>query len=99
MTVIINFPHNTGVPINGGWGVWVPAGICSKTCGGGVRRYERKCDNPPPKYGGHPCHGDDYKIEPCNTQCCPGVCTCVCERVCVCVCVSLCVCVRERVCV
>ena len=52
--------------------MWIPSGICSVTCGGGVRRYERQCNNPPPKNGGLPCRGDDYKYEPCNTECCPG---------------------------
>jgi hypothetical protein len=60
-----------GVPVNGGWGVWTPSGICSKTCGSGVQRFERTCDNPQPKNGGYPCYGDDFKTEPCNTHCCP----------------------------
>ena len=80
---IIQLPHKhcvlssfistcIGVPIHGGWGVWIPSGICSVTCGGGIRRYERQCNNPPPRNGGLPCRGDDSKYEPCNTECCPG---------------------------
>ena len=65
-------PISIGVPVHGGWGLWTPSGICSVTCGGGVRRYERVCNNPPPSNGGFPCSGDDSKYEPCNTECCPG---------------------------
>ena len=63
------------VVIHGGWGDWYPsAGGCSVTCGvGGVQRFERKCDNPRPQNGGSQCSGDDFKYEPCNTHCCPGM--------------------------
>ena len=58
--------------INGGWGSWELSGVCSATCGGGQQRYERRCDNPAPQNGGLPCNGSDFKMELCNTQCCPG---------------------------
>ena len=65
--------HSHSVPvINGGWSGWRVVGVCSATCGGGQLRYERRCDNPRPQNGGRPCPGSDNKLEPCNTQCCPG---------------------------
>ena len=60
------------VPIHGGWGEWSPSGGCSASCGGGMMRYERKCDSPSPQHGGNPCSGADFKLEECNTNCCPG---------------------------
>lgn len=44
-------------PVDGGWGAWGPWGTCSRTCGGGIRRGERRCDNPPPSNGGTYCTG------------------------------------------
>ena len=58
--------------INGSWSAWKRTGVCSATCGGGVQRLERKCNNPAPKNGGLPCAGTDHKFEQCNSHCCPG---------------------------
>lgn len=33
-------------PVDGGWGGWKDWGECSRTCGGGVERAIRDCDNP-----------------------------------------------------
>ena len=32
----------------------------------------RKCDNPPPKYGGESCVGSDRQTMPCSLSDCPG---------------------------
>lgn len=38
--------------VNGGWGQWMDFGECSRTCGGGIRKSYRECDNPRPSNGG-----------------------------------------------
>jgi hypothetical protein len=38
--------------VNGGWGSWMEYGECSRSCGGGVRKSYRECDNPRPSNGG-----------------------------------------------
>ncbi|CAL4219657.1 unnamed protein product, partial [Meganyctiphanes norvegica] len=47
---------------------------CSTTCGGGIRRSSRTCDNPPASNGGSQCAGDNTREENCNTQACPFGC-------------------------
>ncbi|XP_077321139.1 thrombospondin-1 [Lithobates pipiens] len=58
-------------PINGQWGPWSPWDICSVTCGGGVQKRERLCDNPKPQFGGKACLGDNADSRICNKQDCP----------------------------
>ena len=41
--------------VNGNWGAWGNWSICSKTCGFGIQRKSRECNNPLPKYGGDFC--------------------------------------------
>ena len=43
---------------------------CSRTCGGGIRRSMRECDNPTPANGGLYCLGDRLRYESCNTKDC-----------------------------
>lgn len=65
---------DTGIPcgIPGNWGLWAPWSPCSKTCGDGERMRVRKCDNPPPQYGGPQCKGFAEEIELCyNRKQCP----------------------------
>ncbi len=49
-------------PVDGGAGEWGPWGACSATCAGGIgdpdpatRIRERRCDSPPPQFGGEEC--------------------------------------------
>ncbi|KAK0178219.1 hypothetical protein PV328_002191 [Microctonus aethiopoides] len=56
--------------INGGWGIWRPSGVCSRTCGGGVHITERECDNPRPSNGGRYCLGERRRVDICNVQPC-----------------------------
>ena len=43
--------------MNGRWSEWGPHTKCTKTCGVGVRKWIRRCNNPAPKYGGKKCPG------------------------------------------
>ena len=58
--------------VDGGWSEWKI--VCSKTCGGGYKKYTRTCDSPTPSHGGKDCDGPSYQnlTEICNTNCCPG---------------------------
>ena len=57
--------------VHGGWSSWTQ-GACSKTCGGGIMRFNRTCNNPTPSCRGLPCRGISVHEEPCNEFCCPG---------------------------
>ena len=48
-------------PQNGGWGEWANWGGCAPNCKDGQRSREKRCDNPPPLYGGYYCLGSAAK--------------------------------------
>ncbi|XP_072761907.1 A disintegrin and metalloproteinase with thrombospondin motifs 15 isoform X4 [Anoplolepis gracilipes] len=58
-------------PVDGQWGEWGRYGECSRTCGGGIKRKYRECDNPAPKNGGNYCIGERVKYRSCGTRECP----------------------------
>ena len=58
--------------VNGRWSLWKAVGECSKTCGGGILKFIRTCDNPPPSCGGTRCRGISIFEVACNTRCCRG---------------------------
>ncbi|CAH0548960.1 unnamed protein product, partial [Brassicogethes aeneus] len=58
------------IPVHGGWGPWQRWGPCSRSCGGGVSRSVRSCNNPAPENGGDFCTGKKVKHMSCNTQDC-----------------------------
>ncbi|XP_058662321.1 thrombospondin-1 [Ammospiza caudacuta] len=58
-------------PINGNWGPWSPWDACTVTCGGGLQRRSRLCNNPEPQYGGKTCVGEARGTQVCNKQDCP----------------------------
>ncbi|XP_031846558.1 A disintegrin and metalloproteinase with thrombospondin motifs 15 isoform X2 [Nomia melanderi] len=58
-------------PVDGQWGEWGEYGECSRTCGGGVQKKYRDCDNPPPENGGNYCVGVRVKYRSCMTEECP----------------------------
>ncbi|XP_070780046.1 properdin-like [Enoplosus armatus] len=56
-------------PVDGSWGAWSPPGLCSVSCGVGLRQSSRRCDNPPPKYGGQFCNGSSSQTSTCQSPC------------------------------
>lgn len=46
-------------------------GECSRTCGGGVKKAKRDCNNPSPANGGRYCLGRRERYKSCNTKECP----------------------------
>ena len=45
---------------------------CNVSCGNGVEVWQRNCDNPVPKYGGHNCSelGNSTKTRNCSRMPC-----------------------------
>ncbi|KAL8603715.1 hypothetical protein ACOMHN_024331 [Nucella lapillus] len=58
-------------PVDGNWGPWFPWQPCSQSCDGGTRKRQRKCNYPPPAYGGQTCQGPATNTQACNDQLCP----------------------------
>ncbi|XP_034026685.1 A disintegrin and metalloproteinase with thrombospondin motifs 3 isoform X2 [Thalassophryne amazonica] len=56
---------------DGAWGSWDKFGVCSRSCGTGVRFRTRQCNNPAPSSGGQDCPGVNYEYQLCNTDDCP----------------------------
>ena len=46
------------------WGSWTEFGVCSRVCGGGIRRRSREC------VGGVGCDGLETDSDFCNTRAC-----------------------------
>ncbi|XP_060563969.1 A disintegrin and metalloproteinase with thrombospondin motifs 9-like isoform X2 [Ruditapes philippinarum] len=61
-----------GKKVKGGWGKWHPYGKCTRTCGGGIKKAVRECNNPEPSGGGRYCTGKRIKYRHCNTKDCPS---------------------------
>ncbi|KAK3753014.1 hypothetical protein RRG08_020179 [Elysia crispata] len=60
--------------VHGQWAEWSAWGACDHTCGMAWRKRHRQCGNPPPKFGGRMCQGDDEQTEYCeDTPACPLV--------------------------
>ncbi|XP_071953311.1 A disintegrin and metalloproteinase with thrombospondin motifs 3-like [Antedon mediterranea] len=55
---------------NGAWGPWSAWGPCTKSCGIGVSKKTRRCDNPPPLKGGRRCRGKSKDFRFCNADDC-----------------------------
>eukprot|EP00795_Rhopilema_esculentum_P016407 gene16407-7813_t len=58
-------------PVNGGFSEWSDFGSCSVTCGTGIHRRERSCNNPPPSNGGLDCTGPYIETKECDAGGCP----------------------------
>ncbi|KAI4563342.1 hypothetical protein MJT46_010951, partial [Ovis ammon polii x Ovis aries] len=50
------------------WSAWRP---CSVTCGKGIQKRSRLCNNPSPANGGKPCQGSDSEMQNCHHKPCP----------------------------
>ncbi|XP_052809330.1 coadhesin-like [Mya arenaria] len=58
-------------PVNGGWSGWSLWGSCSSSCGIGMQRRDRTCDNPLSSKDGNPCFGDSVDNRICTDVQCP----------------------------
>lgn len=58
-------------PIDGGWSAWQAFGKCSRTCGGGIKKRYRHCNNPSPQNGGNYCVGERVGYRSCGATECP----------------------------
>lgn len=57
--------------VSGAWGIWSTWSGCSTTCGTGLQRRTRNCNNPMPAGGGSYCLlGDGLDISICNIRAC-----------------------------
>eukprot|EP00794_Sanderia_malayensis_P009892 gene9892-10905_t len=63
---------NNTIPdqIDGHWSQWSNWTGCSRTCGIGVTKRQRRCDNPPPSNGGRHCVGESKQYRTCNPEKC-----------------------------
>ncbi|KAM4722858.1 hemicentin-1 [Rhinophrynus dorsalis] len=59
------------VQVHGGFSEWLPWQPCSVTCGRGVQKRTRLCDNPVPANGGHYCQGAETETQSCQNKLCP----------------------------
>jgi len=64
-------PHTPHRVVHGGWSQWSSFDECSRSCGGGVQKATRECNNPKPENGGQYCLGERVRYRSCNTQECP----------------------------
>merc|ERR1711974_26719 len=58
-------------PVDGGWSAWGAYTTCTATCGGGMKKKTRSCNNPTPDHGGKLCDGSESETDTCNTEQCP----------------------------
>ncbi|XP_018408468.1 PREDICTED: hemicentin-1 [Nanorana parkeri] len=59
------------VQVHGGFSEWLPWQSCSVTCGQGVQKRMRLCDNPAPANGGLYCQGEESETRLCQNKPCP----------------------------
>lgn len=62
------------VIVDGNWSPWSAWSVCSTTCGVGTSLRVRRCDNPPPAFGGADCGPVSVlcDAQPCYDNRCPG---------------------------
>ncbi|XP_038613568.1 hemicentin-1 [Tachyglossus aculeatus] len=68
-SVLVRVPLT--VQVHGGFSEWYEWRPCSVTCGQGVQKRIRQCNNPLPANGGQPCHGSDTESRNCQNKPCP----------------------------
>ncbi|XP_063436524.1 coadhesin-like [Mytilus trossulus] len=57
--------------VDGKWGSWNIWSVCDATCGGGVKKRTRNCNNPCPSAGGSSCSGMAEETLFCAKSKCP----------------------------
>ncbi|XP_053381979.1 A disintegrin and metalloproteinase with thrombospondin motifs gon-1-like [Mercenaria mercenaria] len=57
--------------LDGGWSLWENWGLCTESCGVGVRTRSRSCTSPTPSLTGRSCVGDYTDVSTCNRTTCP----------------------------
>ncbi|XP_044528060.1 hemicentin-1 [Gracilinanus agilis] len=68
-SVLVRVPVT--VQVHGGFSEWFEWRPCSVTCGQGVQKRIRQCNNPFPANGGKPCQGPDSEMRNCQNKPCP----------------------------
>nr|XP_014344645.1 PREDICTED: hemicentin-1 [Latimeria chalumnae] len=68
-SVLVKVPLT--VQVHGGFSEWLEWGPCSVTCGQGVQKRIRQCNNPLPANGGRHCQGPDRDTRSCLNKPCP----------------------------
>ncbi|XP_030626728.1 hemicentin-1 [Chanos chanos] len=68
-SVLVRVPLT--VRVHGGFSEWMEWGSCSVSCGTGVQRRLRQCNNPLPANGGRHCTGPDTDTRSCQGKPCP----------------------------
>lgn len=59
--------------VHGQWGEWSEYGRCDRTCGFGIQKRFRKCDDPKPAHDGDDCIGSNFEEKyGCNPYPCPS---------------------------
>ncbi|XP_052593110.1 hemicentin-1 isoform X2 [Peromyscus californicus insignis] len=59
------------VQVHGGFSLWSAWRPCSVSCGKGIQKRSRLCNNPLPANGGRPCQGSDSETRHCQNKLCP----------------------------
>ncbi|KAM6456551.1 hemicentin-1 isoform 2-T2 [Liasis olivaceus] len=59
------------VQVHGGFSEWLEWQPCSVTCGQGLQKRIRLCNNPFPANGGQRCMEPDHEIRSCQSKLCP----------------------------
>ena len=60
--------------VDGGFSAWDEWGPCTLECGGGDQTRSRRCDSPPPQFGGADCVGELFECQRCNMEPCSSHC-------------------------
>ncbi|XP_006907796.1 hemicentin-1 isoform X1 [Pteropus alecto] len=68
-SVLVRVPVT--VQVHGGFSQWSAWRSCSVTCGKGIQKRSRLCNNPFPANGGKPCPGSDSEVRSCQHKLCP----------------------------
>ncbi|XP_029192648.2 A disintegrin and metalloproteinase with thrombospondin motifs 6-like isoform X2 [Acropora millepora] len=58
--------------VDGNWGAWGEWSACYPSCGGGLTKRVRECNNPAPQRGGSLCGGRGTEYRYCNKRCPPN---------------------------